>query len=136
MAEKTKQIILNVDAGPEADPEEIEKITRQLREEILELDVEAVDFVSAGEAPVKAKAGDPVAWGTLILTASVSGGIGSASAALVGMLQSWLMSQNKGRITLEIDGDKLEVEKPTLKERQQLINAWLERHSKEEKNND
>jgi len=136
MAEKTKQIILNVDAGPEADPEEIEKITRQLREEILELDVEAVDFVSAGEAPVKAKAGDPVAWGTLILTAAVSGGVGSVAATLASMLQSWLTHQSKGNIKLEIDGDKLEVKSAKSKEQQQLINAWLERHSKEEKNND
>lgn len=63
MAEKKIQVLLNFDAGSELDSEEKERVTRQLREELLGLDVDGVDFVKSGKAPAKAKAGDPITWG-------------------------------------------------------------------------
>ncbi len=133
MPEKTKQVILNIDAGQEDDPEEIERFTQQLREELTELDVEAVDLVRAGETPAKAKVGDPITWGTLLLTLAVSGGV---ITTVINVLQSWLTRQERRSISLEIDGDKLEIKGISSKEQQRLINEWRSRHAKGEVGND
>ena len=133
MPEKTKQVILNIDAGQEDDPEEIERFTQQLREELTELDVEAVDLVRAGETPAKAKVGDPITWGTLLLTLAASGGV---ITTVINVLQSWLTRQERRSISLEIDGDKLEIKGISSKEQQRLINEWRSRHTKGEVGND
>ena len=133
MPEKTKQVILNIDTGQEDDPEEIERFTQQLREELTELDVEAVDLVRAGETPAKAKVGDPITWGTLLLTLAASGGV---ITTVINVLQSWLTRQERRSISLEIDGDKLEIKGISSKEQQRLINEWRSRHAKGEVGND
>ncbi len=133
MPEKTKQVILNIDAGQEDDPEEIERFTQQLREELTELEVEGVDLVRAGETPAKAKVGDPITWGTLLLTLAVSGGV---ITTMINVLQSWLTRQERRSISLEIDGDKLEIKGISSKEQQRLINEWRSRHTKGEVGND
>jgi hypothetical protein len=48
MTHPTLQLRLTLDAEPETDSEELEKLTRQLREELLELDVQAVDWMTGG----------------------------------------------------------------------------------------
>jgi len=92
MTDQTTQLMLHLDADTDTDLKELEELTQQLHQELIELDVEAVDFVSAGETPSKAKAGDPIAWGTLLLTLAASGGV---FTTLINVLQSWL-SRHKG----------------------------------------
>ena len=60
MSKQTPPVKLTLDAGPETDDEELEKLTRQLREELLELDVQAVEWMSGAALPANAKAGDPI----------------------------------------------------------------------------
>jgi len=127
MAGQTVQLRLNLHTGPEVDVEELEKHTLQLKKELIELDVEAVDFVSAGESPEKVKAGDPITWGTLLLTLAASGGV---LTSLISALQSWLTTRDRRSVTLEIDGDKLEVAGISSEEQRRLIDAWLSRHSR------
>jgi hypothetical protein len=125
MSDQTTQLTLNLDAGPDTDTEELAELTQQLRGELLELNVEAVDLARAGEAPERAKAGDPIAWGELLVTLAASGG---ALVTLIGTLQSWLTHHERRSVTLEIDGDKLEVTGISSEEQQRLINTWLSRH--------
>ena len=129
MADQTTQIMLEVDARSEADMEQLAELTRQLREELWELDVDAVDLVRAGKTPKRAKAGDPIAWGNLIVTLVTSG---AALVTLISTLQGWLKPYQRRdcSVTLEIDGDRLEVTGISSEEQQVLINAWLDRHRK------
>ena len=125
MPEQTTQLMLDIDAGPDVDEEELAELTHQLRGELLELDVEAVDLVRAGEAPERAKVGDPITWGALLVALAASGGV---LTTLINTLQSWLTRHERRSVTLEIDGDKLEVSGISSEEQQRLINAWLSRH--------
>ena len=125
MPHQTTQLMLTLDAGPEADDEELAELTRQLREELLELDVETVDLVRAGKVPEKAKAGDPVTWGALLVALVASGGV---LTTLINTLQSWLTRHERRSVILEMDGDKLEVSGVSSEEQQRLINTWLSRH--------
>ncbi len=124
MPDQTTQLMLNINAGPETDEEELAELTQQLRKELLELDVEAVG-VRAGEAPERAKAGDSVTWGALLVALVASGGV---LTTLINTLQSWLTRHERNSVTLEIGGDKLEVTGISSEEQQRLINAWLSRH--------
>jgi hypothetical protein len=125
MSDQTTQLMLDIDAGPDTDTEELAELTRQLRGALLELDVEAVYLVRAGEAPERAKAGDPITWGALLVALTASGGV---LITLINTLQSWLTRHERRSVTLEIDGDKLEVTGISSEEQQRLINSWLSRH--------
>jgi uncharacterized protein YajQ (UPF0234 family) len=125
VSDQAKQIVLDINAGPEADIEELEKLTQQLREELLELDVEAVDLVSAGEIPEKAKAGEPITWGVLLLTLAASGGV---LTSLISLLQAWLTRHGQSRVTVKIGDDELTVTGKPTDQQQQVINTWLRRY--------
>ena len=125
MSGKLAELKLAIESDAELDEEELEELTRQLREELLELDVETVDFVKAGELPVGAKAGDPVTWGQLLIALMASGG---AITTLITCIQSWLARSDRRSVTLEIDGDKLEVTGISSKEQQELVDRWINRH--------
>jgi len=124
MSKQTTQLMVTLDAEPETDSEDLERLTRQLREELSELDVQA-DLMTGGPAPVNTRAGDIITWGTLLLTLAASGG---AITTLIGVLQAWLTRQERRGVTLEMDGDKLQVTGITSAEQQRLIDAWLRRH--------
>ena len=125
MSDQITQIALNIKSGRETDIQELAVLTEKLRNELMDLKVEAVDFVSAGKAPQRAKAGDPVTLGTLLLTIVASGGL---LTTLINALQSWLTRHERSSITLEIDGDKLQVTGRLTKQKQPLVDAWIKRH--------
>jgi hypothetical protein len=125
MLDQEKQVILNIDAGPINDAEELEHLAQWLREEIMELSVEKVEVGHEKGAPEKAKASTPLDWSTLIITLAASGGV---LTVLIGLLQSWVTRHERSKVCVEIDGDKLEVAGKPTEEQKQLIDAWLRRH--------
>jgi len=121
MSEKKIQVLLNLNVGSELDAEEKELVTRQLREELMRLDVDGVDFVKSGKAPAKAN-GDPITWGTLLLTLAASGGV---LTTLIGVVQSWLTRHNQRSISLEVNGNKIDVDDITSEDQKRLIDSWI-----------
>jgi hypothetical protein len=127
MTDETAQVILNIDAGSEADTEELEELTQQLREELMELNVESVDLVRAGEEPVGAKVVEPVSWGTIVVTLLAAGGV---VTTLINAIQSWLTRHEQRSIIIKINGDQLEIKGISSQEQQKLVDAWISRHTK------
>lgn len=125
MSDETTQLTLFLDAGLESDAEELTELTRQLRYELLDLDLESVDLVYNGVLPPKSKAVEPFTFGALLLTLAASGGV---ITTLINAIQSWLTRHDRRSVTLEIGGDKLVVGGISPKEQRQLINAWADRH--------
>ena len=123
---QTTRLTVHINAGPDADTAERETLTRQLREELIDLEVDSIDLSHAGETPPGAKAGDVIAWGDLILALVASGGV---LTTLIGAIQSWLTRHERRSVTLEIDGDKLEVTGTAPEEQRRLIEAWIRHHS-------
>lgn len=122
MPEKKIQILLSLNAGKGLDDEEMERVTRQLRFELLGLDVDDVELVKSGTAPTGAKAGDPIAWGTLLMTLATSGGV---LTTIIGTLQSWLTRHNQRSISLEINGSKIDIKGVSSEDQRRLINEWI-----------
>jgi len=104
--------------------DEPEPLMRQLRQEILELPVEDVDF-GQREQPPGAK-GTAIDWNMLLVTLVASGGV---VTTLITVIQTWLTRHERSRIVVEIDGDRLELTSVTDKQRQEIIDQWLAQHS-------
>jgi hypothetical protein len=137
---KQNRILINIESASKEenddDPEELERITNNLRDDLTEVDViEKADSVRKDErSPKGSKAGgDIVTLGSLLVTLGASAGI-SIIPNLVNTLQSWLTRHERRKISLEIGGDKLEVTGASDKEQERLLDVWISRHM--EKNGD
>lgn len=113
---------IRLTAGRDADDEELDASTRQLRNELLALDVERVDLVTAGPAPEGAKAGDAVTWGALLVTLA---GSGALLPVLVDSIRSWLLRHRDHKVVLQIDNARLEISDVSPEQQQRLIDSWL-----------
>src|SRR3990172_6018437 len=105
VTEKTFQLRLSINAGADTDAEEKEKISRQLRKELIGHGLDAVTLDNTDKAPSTAK-GVPFDWGTLLMTLVASGGV---ITTLLNALQSWISLHSQRSVTIEIDGKKLEI---------------------------
>ena len=97
------QVVLQVDAGPDADEEELADLALRLRDDLEQTDVGPVQLSRGGTAPAGAKSVDPVEWGTLLVA------IGSSPALmmLVRTANAWIARQRQGRIKVKIGEDEL-----------------------------
>ncbi|WP_218825284.1 effector-associated constant component EACC1 [Streptosporangium subroseum] len=115
---------------PDADvePEEVERLTRQLRTELAELDVESIGWAADDVVPAGAKGSDPVTLGAIVVALSVSGGV---FTALIETVRDWLGRQSgRHRVSVTIDGDTIELERASADQQRDIVDAYLRRHSK------
>jgi hypothetical protein len=124
MEDQLATLGVQVAVGPDADAEEVAEATLQLRRELLDLDVEAVELPRAGEPPPGARAVELAALGALVVTVGQSPLFGSVLAAV----RSWLAGSPQRSVKLELDGDVLELTGLSSKEQQRLADEWLRRH--------
>ncbi len=99
--EQLSQITLTIEA-PEADAEELEELTRQLRGEILEGPAEQVNVVSGQPAPDGAKGTSMTMSGELAVSLKPSG-----LPDFLGLLRDWLTRHEDRRVemTLNLGGN-------------------------------
>ena len=117
------QILLGV-AEAESDDRDKEQLALQLRRELLDLDVESVEPLTA-EAPDGARSGLGVVAGTLVATLS-SGPVSAVVVAVIGWLRRSPADRN---VRIEIDGDVIEVHNVDLESQTKMIEAFLSRHA-------
>ena len=121
------QIVLQLDAGSDADAQEVDGLTRRFRQQLLELDVQSVDRREAGEAPPGTR-GDPILLlGGLVVTLVRSP---ETLKGVVRAIQAWMANYQTHTVELQLDGDVLKVSGPSTAEQQQLIALFVERHSR------
>ncbi|MBI5082215.1 MAG: hypothetical protein HZC38_21140 [Chloroflexi bacterium] len=63
----TTQLAIHLDLG-ESDPEELDRLTRQLRDEIKELNVESAEMAKGGDAPAGTKSAELILFNQMIVT--------------------------------------------------------------------
>lgn len=76
-------LTLQINPG-EIDPDRLDRLTRQLRRELLDLDVDSVDLARGDQLPEGAKAADAITLGTLAVAV-----LPSFLPKLIDYLQSW-----------------------------------------------
>jgi hypothetical protein len=117
-------LVVHVGAD-QADDEEIARFTSQLRDELLQLDVNSVDQATAGQAPEGSKGTWLPAVGTLLIGLLHSSPV---LAAVTGTLQSWLSRRPGRSIELTLDGDTVKVTDISEEDQRRLLDAWIARH--------
>ena len=112
----------------DADAERLDELTSSLRQELLQLDVEDVTALRAGEPPPGARGLELAAVGSLLV------GLGSSTDALravISAIRGWL-SRGWGAhrsVKLEIDGDVLELSEASATDQDRLIGLFVARHA-------
>ena len=128
MSENPSTLIveLSVEGG---DPAELDELTRQLRAEVNEMDVESVEQVSLGQAPDGTKAADMAALGQLAVTLAPT-----LVPPLFELLKSWVERKpstpvkirvKSGRKTAQIEYDPAHTSAKDLEELVQTLNKSL-----------
>lgn len=103
----TVQLMMRIEAGQDVSAEELDRLARQLRDEIQESGMASAELARGAPAPVGTKGADPVTLGALALVV-----LPTAVPPLIEFLKSWAM-RGEGR-TVKVKaqaGDRaLEVE--------------------------
>jgi hypothetical protein len=110
-------------SGVELDGAQIAGITRNLRGELLVLDVDDVRSASAGPAPAGAKGAEAIAAGALLVSMAPQ-----LVGAVVDVITSWLRRQPID-IEIEIEGQRLRGS-VTRAQRDAIVTAYLRRMEK------
>jgi hypothetical protein len=124
MSEPGVGLRLEIGIEPEADAAEIERAASQLRDELLELDVEAVGVPAGEPAPPGSRGIDAGALGTLLVAAG-RGAIGPVVQAV----QSWVARRATRSVKLTIENDSLELTNVSPEDQRRLIESFLARHA-------
>jgi hypothetical protein len=123
MVQTPPELAIKLDAGPDSDPEQLDELTRALRHELLELDVEAVEFVSAGEAPEQAKGFGLASVGALIVRI-VSG---SALNGVAEVIKAWTSRDANRSVKLVMADESIELSGVSSGQAQQMLDAWVQK---------
>jgi hypothetical protein len=120
------QLAAVVDAGADSDAEELAELTRRLRGQLLELDVDAVEPATGGEAPAGSKGVELLAIGGLVIQFAMKSEV---LKSVVDATTAWLGRQQGRSVKLTLDGDTLEVTGVSSDEQRRLVDLWVARHA-------
>jgi hypothetical protein len=119
MTDPLTHLEIHVDSMPDDDGEDLARLTRQLRQDILELNVHSVNPVRSSTIPPGAK-GDPLTLSSLAVTLAPA-----VLTALTNVLQSWLTRHERASVTLEHEGRKLTVTGNPTSDQQRLLEGFI-----------
>jgi hypothetical protein len=117
-------VVLEPDPG--TDPEDRERLGRQLRNELRALDVDDVSTVDAAPPPQGAKSGAAASLSEWLVTLSSGGGV---FVTVIATIRDWLGRRGGAhKVSVTIDGDTLELTGASPLERAELIETFVRRH--------
>ncbi|HEX3785574.1 MAG TPA: hypothetical protein VHX38_38470 [Pseudonocardiaceae bacterium] len=108
----------------DVDAEDRDLLARQLRGELLALEVDEVRLVVEGAVPRNAK-GTAASTGELIVSLANSAAFGAVMTSLVQVLRAWI-SRGQGRNVIVKDGDRsLELTGASVEQQQQAVDTFV-----------
>ena len=98
---------LQIDSGNSLSPDELDQLTRQLRRDLCDLDVESVDFSRSTDIPTGAKSAEVMALGSLAVAV-----LPVAVPKVIEFLRDWLLrGENRTlKMKLQVSGNSAEIE--------------------------
>lgn len=109
---------------PGADADDVDRLTRDLRAELLELDVDSVSPATAGPAPEGSKGLEIAAIGALLVQVRATLPLVNAVMSTV---RAWLSRGTSPGRTLKVtvDGRTLELTAATAEQQQQIVEEFV-----------
>jgi hypothetical protein len=120
------ELALELESRPDTDSEELAELAGRLRMELLDLDVDAVVPMTAGDVPDGAKGVELLALGGLVIRFVLRQEV---LASIVEGVRSWLQRQSARSVKLTLDGDVLEITGASSAEQDRLVELWVARHA-------
>ena len=104
---RSEKFWLHLDMGENLDLDQIDTLTRQLKNEILEQGIDAVEIVTEDEVPPGIKSAEAVTWGVLAVSV-----LPNVLPKLIEFLQSWTMrgESRKIKVRSQIGEQSIELE--------------------------
>lgn len=126
MSGETARLLLNIQQKDGLDLVEIDNATRQLRRELLALDVHSVEFADNGMVPSGAKSGGlaAVAGALVVLTPLTA----AMLRAIVQITQAWLGRSANKSVSVVFGDDRIEITGAPSQEELRLAERFIERH--------
>jgi len=118
MTEQPNRIVVGVGAKG-ADARELDELTRNLGNELRQVEVHSVDRISEGAAPPGSK-GDPftIGWLAVTLTPIIANKV-------FDILIDWAKRAHGRTVKVTLGQNTIELSGATLKEREKLLKKWL-----------
>lgn len=111
-----------------SDDARLEELALLLRQELLALDVRAVEPYREGEVPEGSR-GPGLAAIAGVLSVSLQPGL-QVLGSVVSVVRDWLRRSGGGRtVKVTIDGDTIELSGANDAVQQQLVDAWVRKHA-------
>ena len=126
MDNEHRELALELETLPDTDSEELAALVQRLRAELLDLDVDRVEPLTAGEAPEGAKGVELLALGVLVVQFVLQPGV---LTSIVDGVRSWLQRQSVRSVKLTLNGDSLEVTGVSSEEQDRLVELWIARNA-------
>jgi hypothetical protein len=104
----------------DADAEELDRLARQLMQQLLELDVDSVETLRGEAPPEGSKALDLAILGGLIVRYGPS-----AVPTVVNAVRTWVNRDARRSVTLEIGERKITLDAATPEQQAKLVDAFL-----------
>ena len=118
------QLQVEVGLDADADAVELDEETVRLRDELLELDVDAVERPAGGPPPPATRAVEAALLGTLLVEAGRE-----VIGAVVRTIAGWAAQRRARNVKLTLGGDSLELSDISDESQRQLLEAFLVRHA-------
>jgi hypothetical protein len=126
MDEMLLNVVVQLDAGPGADAQEIEDLAARLRRRLLELDVQSVDRAHVGEPPPGTRAAEVLALGSLIVTMTKSADL---LKSMLGVIHSIVAARPARTVEIMLGGDTLKLTGISSEEQDRPIDLFVTRHA-------
>ncbi|MFJ5559770.1 hypothetical protein ACIQCD_20765 [Streptomyces sp. NPDC093250] len=110
--------------GQDSDQDELDELTLQLRERLLELDVDDVQPNRSGAVPAGAKPVDAIAVGALAVTVAPI-----ALRSVLDLVRTWIETRPVRTVSITLGEDSLDLEAVSSADQQRLIEAFLTAHA-------
>jgi hypothetical protein len=117
---------VKLDLDPEADAQELDELTRRLRRQLLELDVESVERAEGPPRPPGARAADATSLGTLLVTIASTPEL---LRAVVGTVREWLSRARCRSVKVKLGDSELDLTRVSLEQQERLISDWIAHHA-------
>jgi hypothetical protein len=118
------ELWVTTEQDPRADDAEIEGRTLELREELLELDIEDARQPPGGSAPDGSRGAEVALLGTLLVTTTRE-----VVGAVVRTVAAWLSRTGGRTVKMQLGDDSIELTNVAEEDQRQLLEAFLARHT-------